>query len=233
MPFLLHYHTVHTAQGLARSIDEMRGLQRLSGRVSERDAAAAVLARRRSRGPPSSICFPASRRWPWSLAGLVVARRDRRFQFYAGAAAVMTALAVGPAAERAPLAVLWHPYSLAHLAPGLQRPARADAHSTCWRCCAWRSPPASRSSPSLRRAHGCASRWPRSSFAGLVADGAIAGMPLGSPPGDLALEARNARVLVLPYRGRPAERVRDVPLDVAPAAGRERLRGLHPAARPT
>ena len=34
---------------------------------------------------------------------------------------------------------------------------------------------------------------------GLTVDGAISGMPLGFPPGDLALEARKARVLMLPY----------------------------------
>jgi hypothetical protein len=49
--------------------------------------------------------------------------------------------------------------------------------------------------------------WPRSRWrvalgglvlAGLVADGTIAGMPLGSPPGDLVFEAKDAHVLVLP-----------------------------------
>jgi hypothetical protein len=42
-------------------------------------------------------------------------------------------------------------------------------------------------------------------LAGLTFDGAIAGMPLGLPPGDLALPERDARVLVLPYEdGRQA-----------------------------
>jgi hypothetical protein len=36
-------------------------------------------------------------------------------------------------------------------------------------------------------------------LAGLVVDGTISGMPLGFPPGELALDERKARVLVLPF----------------------------------
>src|SRR5829696_8462857 len=107
----------------------------------------------------------------------------------------MSALAFGPG--EGTLAALSHPYSWIAWLPGysgLRVPARmymlavlclavaaGIAFAYLWRQRRWRLPLAA------------------VALAGLVADGAIAGMPLGFPPGDLALDARNARVLVLPY----------------------------------
>jgi hypothetical protein len=131
------------------------------------------------------------------LCGLLVARRDRRFQFYAGAALILAALSFGPAPDPGGLAALWHPYSWLTWLPGfggLRVPARI--YMLAILC--------------LAVAAGIAYTHlrPRVRYpglllgvvlAGLAYDGIIAGMPLGFPPGDITLTERNARVLVLPY----------------------------------
>jgi hypothetical protein len=131
------------------------------------------------------------------LCGLLVARRDRRFQFYAGAALVMAALSFGPAQASSGVAVLWHPYSWLTWLPGfggLRVPSRM--YMLAILCLAVAA--------GVAYAHlRLRVRYPGLLLgivlAGLTVDGAIAGMPLGVPPGDLALPERRARVLVLPY----------------------------------
>jgi hypothetical protein len=196
LPFLLHYRAVHAAQGLTRSVDEMRAYSAYPAAFL---SATPLLQFWHTAEPRTTeqYLFPGVTVVALVLAGLVVARRDRRFQFYAGAAAVMVALSFGPAPQGHTLAVLWHPYSWLIWLPGfsgLRVPTRM--YMLAILCLAVAA--------GLALSH----LWPRTRLrvavaaivlAGLVADGAIAGMPLGFPPGDLALEARNARVLVLPY----------------------------------
>ena len=196
LPFLLHYRAVHAAQGLSRSVDEMRAYSAYPAAFL---SATPMLRFWQTAEPRTTeqYLFPGVTALALVLAGFVVARRDRRFQFYAAAAAVMVALSFGPAAEGSSLAFLWHPYSWLAWLPGfggLRVPTRM--YMLAILC--------------LAVAAGIAFSylWPHRRLrfalaaiviAGLVADGAIAGMPLGFPPGDLALETRNARVLVLPY----------------------------------
>jgi hypothetical protein len=196
LPFLLHYRAVHAAQGLTRSIDEMRTYSAYPAAF----LSATPLLRFWQTAEPRTAehyLFPGVTAVALVLAGLVVARRDRRFQFYAAAAALMVALSFGPAAEGRSLALLWHPYSWLVWLPGfsgLRVPTRI--YMLAILCLA------------VAAGIALSHLWPRTrlrfavaavALAGLAADGTIAGMPLGFPPGDLALEARNARVLVLPY----------------------------------
>lgn len=196
LPFLLHYRTVHAAQGLTRTIGEMRGYSAYPGAFL---SATPILRFWQTVEPRTTeqYLFPGVTVVALVLAGLAVAWRDRRFQFYAGAAAIMTALAFGPAAEGRTAAMLWHPYSWLAWLPGfsgLRVPTRMYMLAVL--CLA------------IAAGLALARLWPRTRWrvalgglvlAGLVADGAIAGMPLGSPPGDLVFEAKDAHVLVLPY----------------------------------
>ena len=196
LPFLLHYRAVHEAQGLARGIDEMRAYSAYPGAFL---SATPILRFWHTAEPRTTeqYLFPGATAVVLLLCGLVVARRDRRFQFYAGAALIMAALSFGPAHDASGLAVLWHPYSWLTWLPGfggLRVPSRM--YMLAILC--------------LAVAAGIAFAhlrprvpYPRVLFgvvlAGLTFDGAIAGMPLGFPPGAMALPERNARVIVLPY----------------------------------
>ena len=196
LPFLLHYRTVHEAQGLTRSIDEMRAYSAYPAAFL---SATPLLRFWHTAEPrtPEHYLFPGLTALALVGAGLFVARRDWRFQFYAGAAFVMTALSFGPVKEPRTLAVLWHPYSWLAWLPGfggLRVPARMYMLAVLCLAIA-----AGIAFAHLRERI----RWRRALaalvLAGLAVDGATSGMPLGFPPGDLALDARNARVLVLPY----------------------------------
>jgi hypothetical protein len=202
LPFLLHYRVVHSAQGLVRSIDEMRAYSAYPAAFL---TATPLLRFWHTAAPrtPEQYLFPGLTIVALVLAGLVVARDDRRFRFYAGAAVAMTALSFGPATGLRSLAALWHPYSWLVWLPGfdgLRVPARI--YMLAILCLAVAA--------GLTVSH----LWARTRrrgllaaivLAGLVVDGAIAGMPLGFPPGDLALDERSARVLILPYEdGRQA-----------------------------
>lgn len=196
LPFLLHYRAVHAAQGLTRSIGEMRGYSAYPGAFV---SATPILRFWHTIEPHTTeqYLFPGVTVIVLVAAGLFVAWRDRRFQFYAAAAASMTALAFGPAPEGHNAARLWHPYSWLAWLPGfngLRVPTRMYMLAVL--C--------------LATAAGLAFArlWPRTRWrfalaaivlAGLTVDGAIAGMPLGVPPGELILETKGARVLVLPY----------------------------------
>ena len=199
LPFLLHYRAVHEAQGLGRTVGEMRAYSAYPAAF----LSATPLLRFWHTAEPSTTeqyLFPGVTALLLVCAGLVVsqrARRDRRFQFYAGAALVMTALSFGPAGNPRSLAVLWHPYSWLAWLPGfggLRVPTRMYMLAVLCLAVA-----AGIAFAHIRERI----RWRKALaalvLAGLAVDGAISGMPLGFPPGDLALDARNARVLVLPF----------------------------------
>jgi hypothetical protein len=196
VPFLLHYLAVHTAQGLSRNLAEMRGYSAYPGAFL---SATPLLRFWHTAEPRTSeqYLFPGVTALALVLAGLIAARRDRRFQFYAGAAFVMAALSFGPAEDPRSLAILWHPYSWLTWLPGfsgLRVPTRMYMLAVL--CLAIAAGIAfAHLQQRVRRRNVLAAIV----LAGLVADGAIAGMPLGFPPGQLALEARNARVLALPF----------------------------------
>ena len=195
----LHYRAVHEAQGLARTIGEMRAYSAYPAAF----LSATPLLRFWHTVEPRTTeqhLFPGVTALALVCAGLLfisTARRDRAFRFYVEAALVMTALSFGPAGDPRSLAVLWHPYSWLTWLPGfggLRVPTRMYMLAVL--C--------------LAIAAGIAFayireriRWRRALavlvLAGLAVEGAIAGMPLGFPPGDLAPVERTARVLVLPY----------------------------------
>ena len=110
---------------------------------------------------------------------------------------MIAALCFGPADDARSAAVLWHPYSWLASLPGfsgLRVPTRMYMLAVLCLAAA-----AGIAFAHLRQRV----RWPNALaaivLAGLVTDGAIAGMPLGTP-GQLALEARNARCSRCPSR---------------------------------
>jgi hypothetical protein len=199
LPFLLHYRAVHEAQGLARSVNEMRAYSAYPAAFL---SATPMLRFWHTAEPRTTeqYLFPGVTALALVVAGLFVsqrARRDRRFQFYAGAALVMAALSFGPAKDPRTLEVLWHPYSWLAWLPGfggLRVPTRMYMLAVLCLAIA-----AGIAFAHLRERLRWRTALAALVLAGLAVDGAISGMPLGFPPGDLALEARNARVLVLPY----------------------------------
>src|SRR5262249_18993224 len=123
---LLKYRAVQMFHGLARSSGEMIGF---SATWSSFAAAAPILRFWRTSEPPTTeqYLFPGLTVLVLTVAGLVVARRDRRFWFYAAAAVLMALLCAGPAANPRSIAVLWHPYTWLAQLPGysgLRVPAR-------------------------------------------------------------------------------------------------------------
>jgi hypothetical protein len=199
LPFLLKYYTVQTALGLTRSAGEMLAY---SARPDSFLSAIPILRfwHTRPAFTTEHYLFPGVTALALALGGLAVAGRDRRFQFYALAAILMTALAAGPAAAPLSTAALWHPYTLLAWLPGfsgLRVPARFFMLAAL--CLAVAAGVAfdalARRLPGRRSAVAFAAVV----FAGLAFDGAIAGMPLGVPPGHLVLDDRNARILVLPF----------------------------------
>ena len=199
LPFLLKYHAVQTALGLSRSQGEMLAY---SARPDAFFSAIPLLRFWHTRPPltPEHYLFPGVTALALVCAGLFFSRRDRRFQFYALAAVLMTGFAAGPAAAPLSLDVLWHPYSLLAWLPGfngLRVPARFYMLAIlCLAVAGGLSFDAIARTLRSRRSLVVLSTFV---FAGLAIDGAIAGMPMGAPPGQLALGERNARVLWLPF----------------------------------
>jgi hypothetical protein len=110
---------------------------------------------------------------------------------------IMAALSFGPAKDPRTLEVLWHPYSWLTWLPGfggLRVPTRMYMLAVLCLAIA-----AGIAFAHLRERIRWRAALSALVLAGLTIDGAISGMPLGFPPGDLALEARNGRVLVLPF----------------------------------
>jgi hypothetical protein len=199
LPFLLKYYTVHAALGLSRSAGEMMAY---SARPESFLSATPIL-RFWHTPPPSTTehyLFPGVTAVALTLGGLVVARRDRRFQFYVLAAILMTALAAGPAPRPLGIEALWHPYSLLAWLPGfngLRVPARFFMLAVL--CLAVAAGLAFDAFARRLRGRLSVAALVAIVFAGLAVDGAIAGMPLGVPPGQLRLNDRQARVLALPF----------------------------------
>lgn len=199
LPFLLKYYTIQTALGLSRSAGEMTAY---GARPESFLSATPIL--RFWHTPPAATTehylFPGITAVALTLTGLIVARRDRRFQFYALAAVLMTALAAGPAPRPVGIELLWHPYSLLAWLPGfkgLRVPARFFMLAVL--CLAVAAGLAFDAMARRLRGRALVAAFATIVFAGLIADGAIAGMPLGVPPGQLVLTDRHARVLALPY----------------------------------
>ena len=196
LPFLLKYYMVQTAQGLSRNTGEMIAY---GATATSFLSATPMLRFWHTREPVTTeqYLFPGVTALVLALAGLAVARSDRRFRFYAGATILMAALAAGPAAEPRSLAILWHPYSWIAWLPGfggLRVPSRFFMLAVlCLAVAAAISFAALATRRRLRVPLAVAV------FAGLLVDGSISGMPLGVPPGALDVHEPGARVLALPY----------------------------------
>lgn len=196
VPFLLEYRTVQTAQGLSRTRGEMVAY---SARPASFLSATPLLRVWHTPAPLTTeqYLFPGVTAVTLTLVGLVAARRDRRFFFYVAAAAVMTALAFGPAEETRSVAMLWHPYSWFAWLPGfngLRVPSRFFMYAAlCLAVAGALAFDALARRPRLRAPLALAV------FAGLFVDGAIRGLPLGVPPGALAIHEPGARVIALPF----------------------------------
>jgi hypothetical protein len=195
VPVLLEYYRVQTFLGLVRNRAEMMAF---SAEWSSFLSAIPFLRFWHTPEPRSTeaYLFPGVTVVALVLLGATARLRSRPFIFYSVAGVVATWLSFGPAAMPLSPATLWHPYDWLAWMPGfsgLRVPARfflltalclsiaaglAFAHLT----------------PRVRhvRLLGCLV------FAGLTIDGAIGGMPLGVPPGQLAYVERGGRILYLP-----------------------------------
>jgi hypothetical protein len=197
LPFLVKYYAVQSALGLSRSVGEMAAY---SARPEAFLSATPVLRFWQTRPPPTTehYLFPGVTALALAVAGVFVATRDRRYLFYVLAAILMTVLSTGPAQPLFSIEALWHPYTLLAWLPGyrgLRVPARFFMLAVLCLAVA-----AGLSFAAIER------RFPRRrallaaiAFAGLVVDGAIAGMPLGAPPPQLRVPESGARVLALPF----------------------------------
>jgi hypothetical protein len=197
LPFLLEYYRVHQAQGLSRNIQEMAGY---SARPESFLSATPFLRFWNTRPPPTTeqYLFPGLTALALVIAGLIVARKDGRYRFYALATVLMVLLSAGPASSLLSIEALWHPYTWLATLPGfggLRVPTRFYMLAVLCLAIA-----AGLSFAAIER------RLPRGRawlavivFAGLAVDGAIAGMPLGVPPSKLEIREPGGRVLALPF----------------------------------
>jgi hypothetical protein len=197
LPLLLKYYVVQRAQGLSRTLGEMAVY---SARPETFLSASPLLRFWKTRPPLTTeqYLFPGVTALSLAVAGLVVARRDGRYRFYVLAAILMAVLCAGPAPAVRSIQTLWHPYTLLTWLPGyggLRVPARFFMLAVlCLAVAAGISFAAIERRVPRRRAWLAALV-----FAGLAADGAIGGMPLGAPPARLTLPESDARVIALPF----------------------------------
>jgi len=199
LPFLLMYYHVQTAHGLARSAGEMAAY---SATPASFVSASPLMAFWHTREPITTeqYLFPGITALALAAAGLVVARRDRCFQFYLAAALFMAALSAGPSPAPRAIATLWHPYSWIAWLPGfsgLRVPARFYMLAVL--CLAVAAGIAFSYLARRFARRPMVAALALVVFAGLAWDGAISRMPLGVPPGQLALSESGARVLALPF----------------------------------
>jgi hypothetical protein len=118
------------------------------------------------------------------------------FWFYVALAIATAALCAGPSPAGLSLATLRHPYDLLLWLPGfsgIRVPPRFFLITAL--CLAIAAGLAVAQFRARRRWHVALTAIV---FAGFVVDGAIAGMPLGRPPGDFGPLERGARILALP-----------------------------------
>ena len=196
VPFLLEYYEVLTRHGLGRSRGDMLNY---SARMTAFVSADPVMRFWKTPAPPNTelYLFPGVTVIVLLTIGLLLRPRDRTLTFYAAAAVLMAWLCAGPVAQPWSLATLWHPYEWLMWLPGfggLRVPARFFMFASL--CLA--------SGAGLALSHILRHvRRPVAVctlvFTGLWIDGAIAGMPLGAPPGGLNVSERGARVLELPF----------------------------------
>lgn len=196
VPFLLKYRAVQQAQGLTRTPDEM---VMFSARLASFSSAHPMM-RFWHTPPPTTTeqyLFPGVAALALVIAGTFVARCDRRFLFYAFAAVLMTLCCAGPASGGS-IAALWRPYTWLLWLPGyrgLRVPSRFFMLAVLCLAIA-----AGLAFDALRTRFQRGRRLVAiATFAGLVYDGAISGMPLGVPPPRLNLHEPGAHVLVLPF----------------------------------
>jgi hypothetical protein len=200
LPFLLKYRAVQETNGLTRTPGEM---VMYSARLTS-FASAHPMMRFWHTPPPittEQYLFPGVTGVLVVAAGAIFARRDRRFTFYVLAALLMTVLCAGPAPEHS-IAALWRPYTWLAWLPGysgLRVPSRFFMLAVlCLAVAAGLAFDAIRDHlPGLTTAMRAGLAIVV--FAGLVFDGAIAGMPLGVPPPRITLREAGARMLVLPF----------------------------------
>ena len=197
LPFLLEYRSVQAALGLSRSADEMAGY---SAALSSFVSATPMLRFWHTAEPTSTeqYLFPGVTALALALGGLVYAGRDRRYWFYAAAAALMAWLCAGPAVGAGAIGALTHPYTWLGWLPGYQGLRVPSRFFMLAALCL-----AIAGALAFDAVAGRLGRWRPLAivlvFAGLAFDGAIAGMPLGVPPSRLTLSERDARVMVLPF----------------------------------
>jgi hypothetical protein len=197
LPFLLKYRAVQALHGFSRSRQEMAGFSATLGSFA---SASPMLRFWHTGEPPTTeqYLFPGVTALALTIAGIAIGRRDRRLWFYVCAAAFMALMCTGPAAGSRPIALLWHPYTWLAALPGysgLRVPSRFFMFAAlCLAVAAGLAFDAIRA----RSTGGWRPAVAVAVFAGLVVDGAIAGMPLGVPPPPLPIDERGARVIALP-----------------------------------
>lgn len=199
VPVLLQYASVQHRLGLSRTPGDVL---RFSGTLQAFARPGGMLAFWPSfpAETEEQYLFPGVTAIVLVVAGLAMRRRSPRSPliFYAGAALVMWAFALGPAPPGSGAAILMHPYTLLTHLPGfdaLRVPARfAMLGALCLAAAAGlafaRVMP---ERPTLRRALAAAV------FAGLAMDGWMRDMPLILPPGRVILpDIPDASVVELP-----------------------------------
>jgi len=195
IPLLLKYLQVQRQLGLQRNRAEMIGF---SADWSSFLSATPILRFWHTLVPRNTegYLFPGLTIVVLVILAAAASFRSRVFWFYLVAALVTAGLCFGPAATAGSIAALWHPYEWLMWLPGfsgLRVPARFFLLTTMCLCVA-AGLAVAHLAPKLRHAKmlGCLV------FAGLAIDGAIAGMPMGVPPGRLAYVERGGRLLYLP-----------------------------------
>jgi hypothetical protein len=196
LPVLLKYYRVQQWLGVSRTRGEM---MYYSAEWKSFLCATPILRFWHTAAPATTeaYLFPGITVVLLLIIGAPFLLRRKTSAFYV-LATVMTAwLCFGPTLVGLSPAALWHPYDWLVWLPGfsgLRVPARFFMFASL--CLAV--------SAGLTVAH-LTTRAPRARIlaglvvAGLWIDGAIAGMPLGVPPGALAMSERGARLLALPY----------------------------------
>ena len=196
VPMLREYYQVQTRLGLGRDRAEMIFY---SATRSSFLSATPLLRFWHTPAPATTevYLFPGVTVVVLILLALAARVRSRTFVFYAGGAVMAAWLCIGPSREPFSVSALWHPYDWLIWLPGfsgLRVPARF--FMLCSLCLGIAAGLALAHLRTLLRHAailGCLV------FAGLAVDGAIAGMPLGVPPGNLGIVERGARVLALPF----------------------------------
>lgn len=195
-PILLRYYEVQRALGISRSRSEVAYY---SAPLHSLLSATPWLLFWHT--PPAttseSALFPGATVILLIAAGLLLQVRDRMLWFCAACAGAAFWLCLGPAFPGPSLASIWHPYDWLFWLPGfngIRVPARFFMIAAL--CLAMAA--------AVAFAHLRARvRYPALLtaivFVGLFVDGAIAGMPLGVPPGRLPIAEHDVRLLTLPF----------------------------------